>query len=42
LPSSFGFVVEVAQGHSGSPYVIIGVVGGLTYLAAVAYFRIRT
>jgi peptidoglycan biosynthesis protein MviN/MurJ (putative lipid II flippase) len=37
-----GFVVEVAQGHTGSPYVIIGVVGGLSYSAAVVYFRIRT
>jgi peptidoglycan biosynthesis protein MviN/MurJ (putative lipid II flippase) len=37
-----GFVVEVAQGHTGSPYVIIGVVGGLSYAAAVVYFRIRT
>jgi hypothetical protein len=37
-----GFVTEVVQGHSGSPYIIIGVVGGLTYVAAVAYFRIRT
>jgi hypothetical protein len=37
-----GFSVEVAQGHSGSPYVIIAVVGGLSYVAAVGYFRIRT
>ena len=36
-----GFSVEVAQGHSGSPYVIIAVVGGLSYVAAVGYFRIR-
>jgi len=37
-----GFVTEVARGHSGSLYVIIGVVGGLTYVAAVAYLRIRS
>ena len=37
-----GFVIEVAHGHSGSPYDIIAAVGGLSYVAAVGYFRIRT
>jgi hypothetical protein len=36
-----GFVAEIARGHSGWPYDMLGAVGGLTYLAAVVYFRIR-
>jgi hypothetical protein len=36
-----GFVIEVARGHDGAPYALIGAVGGLTYLAAVGYFRVR-
>jgi hypothetical protein len=36
-----GTVVSLARGQSGSPYDIIGAVGGVTYLAAVAYYRIR-
>jgi hypothetical protein len=36
-----GFVIEVARGRSGAPYDIIGAVGGLAYVAAVGYFRIR-
>jgi hypothetical protein len=36
-----GFVIEVARGHDGSPYDLIGAVGGLAYLGAVGYFRIR-
>jgi hypothetical protein len=36
-----GFVIEVARGHDGQPYAIIGAAGGLAYLGAVAYFRIR-
>jgi hypothetical protein len=36
-----GFVIEVAHGRSGAPYDIIGAVGGLAYVAAVGYFRIR-
>jgi hypothetical protein len=37
-----GFVIQVAEGHSASAYIVIGVVGGLAYVAAVGYFRIRT
>lgn len=37
-----GFVIELAHGHTSSPYVIIGVVGGLSYIGAVGYFRLRT
>ena len=36
-----GFVVEVARGHDGSPYALIGAVGGVAYLGAVGYFRVR-
>lgn len=35
------FVVEVARGHSGSPYGMLGAIAGLAYLAAVVYYRIR-
>ena len=36
------FVVEVARDHDGSPYVLIGAVGGVAYLGAVGYFRVRS
>ena len=36
-----GFVVSVARGQSGWPYVLLGAVGGLAYLAAVVWFRVR-
>ena len=35
------WLVEVARGHSGSPYTWLGAVGGLAYIAAVAFFRWR-
>ena len=35
------FVIELARGHSGSPYTWLGAVGGLTYLVAIVIFRIR-
>jgi hypothetical protein len=35
------FIVEVARGHSGSPYSWLGAIAGIAYLAAVAVFRIR-
>jgi len=35
------FVVELARGHSGSPYSWLGAIAGLAYLAAVAAFRLR-
>jgi hypothetical protein len=35
------FLVEVARGHSGSPYSWLGALAGIAYLAAVAMFRIR-
>jgi hypothetical protein len=36
-----GFVIQVAQGRNADAYEVIGVVGGLAYVAAVGYFRIR-
>ena len=35
------FVIELARGHSGSPYAWLGAIGGLTYLVAIVIFRIR-
>jgi hypothetical protein len=35
------FVVELARGHSGSPYAWLGAVAGLAYLIAVIAFRLR-
>jgi len=36
------WLAEVAGGPSGSPYDWLGVIGGLTYLLAVAFFRWRS
>ena len=36
-----GFLYEVASGHSGSPYVGLGVVFGLAYVAAIVAIRLR-
>lgn len=36
-----GFAVSIARGGSGWPYDMIGFVGGLAYVAAVAFFRAR-
>ena len=36
-----GFVIEVARGHDGESFALIGAVGGVTYLGAVGYFRLR-
>ena len=35
------FVVEVARGHSGSPYSWLGAIAGLAYLLAVIVLRLR-
>ena len=35
------FVIELARGHSGSPYSWLGAIGGLTYVASIVVFRIR-
>ncbi|MBE2318076.1 hypothetical protein DVA67_018995 [Solirubrobacter sp. CPCC 204708] len=36
-----GFIVEVARGEDGSPYALLGAIGGVTYVAAVAWLRAR-
>ena len=35
------FLVDVARGHSGSPYSWLGATAGIAYLAAVTVFRLR-
>jgi hypothetical protein len=35
------FVVQIARGQSGWPYGMLGFVGGVSYVAAVIYLRIR-
>jgi hypothetical protein len=35
------WLVEVARGHSGSPYTWLGAIGGLSYALAIAFFRWR-
>lgn len=35
------FVIELARGHSGSPYTWLGAIFGFTYLVAIVIFRIR-
>jgi hypothetical protein len=36
-----GWLVEVARGHSGSPYDWLAALGGVAYVVAVALFRWR-
>ena len=36
-----GWLVEIARGHSGSPFTWLGVVAGISYVLAVAFFRWR-
>ncbi len=36
------FVIELARGHSGSPYAWLGAVAGLSYLLAVVVLRVRS
>ncbi len=36
-----GFVVDIAKGGDGSPYAALGAIGGLAYLGAIIYLRIR-
>jgi hypothetical protein len=36
-----GFVVEIAQGQDGSPYSMLGAIGGVAYLAALVFLRFR-
>jgi hypothetical protein len=36
------FLVEIAQGKDGMPYSWLGAIGGLTYIAAIVVFRLRS
>jgi hypothetical protein len=36
------WLVEIAQGKDGSPYALLGAIGGLAYVAAVAFLRWRS
>ena len=36
-----GFAIEVARGHDGSPYALLGAVAGITYVAAIIVMRVR-
>jgi len=36
-----GFVFEIARGHSGAPYLWLGVLAGVAYLVSVAILRWR-
>jgi len=36
-----GFVVEIAQGGDGSPYSMLGAIGGVSYVAALVILRFR-
>jgi hypothetical protein len=36
------FLVEIAQGKDGMPYAWLGAIGGLTYIAAIVVFRLRS
>jgi len=34
-----GFLIEVARGQDGSPFALLGAIGGLTYVIAIAVLR---
>ena len=36
------WLVEVAQGKDGSPYTQLGAIGGVAYIAAIAFLRWRS
>jgi hypothetical protein len=36
-----GFVVEIAHGRNGSPYSMLGAIGGVAYIAALIFLRFR-
>jgi drug/metabolite transporter (DMT)-like permease len=35
------FIVEIARGHDGTPYTWLGALGGLAYVAAIVWLRMR-
>lgn len=37
-----GFMVDLARGGDGSPYALIGAIGGVSYVAALVVLRRRT
>ena len=37
-----GFLYEIARGQDGSPFALIGAIGGLAYIIAVAVLRWRS
>ncbi len=36
-----GFIVEIARGQDGSPYSMLGAIGGVTYIVALVFLRLR-
>ena len=36
------WLIEIAKGHDGNPYGLLGAIGGLTYIAAVVFLRRRS
>lgn len=36
-----GFVVEIARGHDGQPYAMLGAIAGVAYLLALVFLRYR-
>jgi hypothetical protein len=36
-----GFLIELAHGRDGNPYTWLGAIGGVSYLAAVVFMRLR-
>jgi presenilin-like A22 family membrane protease len=37
-----GFIVEIANGHNGSPYVVLGAIAGFAYIVAFLVERRRS
>jgi hypothetical protein len=36
-----GLVMEIARGHNGQPYSILGAIAGVAYLGALVFLRFR-
>jgi hypothetical protein len=41
FPTQLAWLVQLARGHTGSPYDWLLAIGGLAYIAAVAFLRWR-
>jgi hypothetical protein len=37
-----GFMIELGRGHDGSPYTLLGFIGGVTYVGAILFQRFRS